>query len=128
MSAPDPKRKVLIVDDSPDTRIILSSLLESVGAEVTTASDGDECLRHVAAAEASGRPFHLVMMDIRMPNMSGTEAAKQLRVTGYNGMIAACTACSSGFGRRDARGSGIDFYFDKTVVTKKLVAALLEHV
>lgn len=64
-------------------------------------------------------------MDIRMPEMSGVEAARLMRSKGYTGIIAACTAASSGTGRRESIDAGIDAYFDKRVLKRDAIMALL---
>ena len=62
------KRRILVVDDMAFNRDHLRKVLEIEGYEVETAADGRsalECLRE--------RIFHLVITDLRMPDMSGLE-------------------------------------------------------
>ena len=117
--------KVLIVDDCEDSCTLFKVLFEKLGAQVVTALNGADGIK--AVAECGPQPFHLVMMDICMPHMNGRTASKQLRDSGYKGVIAACTAVSSGEGRKESQTSGIDLYFDKRVVNLKLCSALLER-
>jgi CheY-like chemotaxis protein len=67
-------RRVLVVDDDPDARELVSLVLEQAGAEVTRAGDGLTALR-----VASERQPDLVITDIEMPRMDGVELARQLR-------------------------------------------------
>ena len=68
------RRRVLIVDDSPIVRDLLSELLSSVGLEVRVAGDG------AAALEAlDDRPVDLIVCDVEMPVMDGFELLRRLR-------------------------------------------------
>jgi two-component system alkaline phosphatase synthesis response regulator PhoP len=68
------QQKILIVDDEPDIRDILSHCLKKVGYSVFTAVNGQDGVR--AAIEY--RP-NLIVMDIMMPIMNGMEACSVLR-------------------------------------------------
>jgi len=57
---------VLIVDDEPDIRILISRILRDRGYSVLLAKDGEEALSHVARD-----PIRLILSNIRMPRMSG---------------------------------------------------------
>jgi len=119
--------RVLIVDDCADTRTVFTHLLQLLGAEVITADDGRMSIECVVSAIQEGKPFQLILMDIRMPEVNGPEAAKLIREQGYTGLIAACTASSSGVGRRESQDVGIDVYFDKRMVNKELMSVLLQQ-
>ncbi len=66
--------RILVVDDNPDNREIMSTVLRHRGFEVTEAADAETALE-VAATE----PPDLVLMDISLPGMDGYEAAGRLR-------------------------------------------------
>jgi two-component system chemotaxis sensor kinase CheA len=68
-------RKVLLVDDSPFFRNLMSPLLAAAGYRVTTAEDGGAALR---ALEESGG-FDIIVSDIDMPGMTGFELAEACR-------------------------------------------------
>lgn len=66
-------RKVLIIDDEPDTVTFLSTWLEDHGYEVCTAGDGEEGLHRLKAE----RPA-LVLMDLKMPRRTGIQLYREI--------------------------------------------------
>ena len=68
------RKRVLIADDEPDIRNILRRLLLGAGFCVSEAGNGVEALAVTENCEVG-----LILMDVMMPRMSGTEAARQLR-------------------------------------------------
>ena len=73
-SRPRPQPVVLVVDDEPQIRRLLSVALESAGHRVLAASTGAEGL----SMAASHRPS-LVLLDLGLPDIPGTEALRRLR-------------------------------------------------
>jgi CheY-like chemotaxis protein len=67
-------KKILLVDDEPNIRIVLSAILEQAGYSVEAAEDGYAALRKMQAS----RP-DLVITDLRMPNMNGFELLSVIR-------------------------------------------------
>ena len=65
---------ILLVDDDPEMRMLLSTLLERAGFTTRQAPNGEEAL----AAAHRERP-RLVILDIRLPGVSGYEVFRQLR-------------------------------------------------
>ena len=70
-------RRILIVDDHPFAQRVLSSLLTRMRFRVEAASSGAEAIEAVVDAQ-SGDPFALVLMDWKMPGMSGIEATRRI--------------------------------------------------
>jgi two-component system cell cycle sensor histidine kinase/response regulator CckA len=68
--------RILVVDDEAPIRTFAERVLRDGGYEAATASDGSEALRLVEAQMAT---FDLFVIDMMMPNMLGTELARQLR-------------------------------------------------
>lgn len=66
--------RVLVVDDEPDAVELLQEFLTGKGYEVVTAFNGEEAIQRVKA----DRP-HLILLDVRMPGMTGLDVLKQVR-------------------------------------------------
>jgi DNA-binding NtrC family response regulator len=67
-------KPVLIVDDEKNIRLTLSQALEGAGFDNETAVNGEEALAKLAEKE-----FALVLLDLKMPGMSGMEVLVRLR-------------------------------------------------
>ena len=65
---------ILVVDDAPENRTLLSRILTNGGYGVQTANNGAEAVR-----SAQESPPHLILLDISMPVMDGIEACAQLK-------------------------------------------------
>jgi CheY-like chemotaxis protein len=72
--ASSPAGYLLVVDDDPDAREILSTLAEAMGLTVRIACDGSEALEFAAE-----QPPALILLDLMMPNMNGFSVLAKLQ-------------------------------------------------
>ncbi len=68
------QKKVLIVEDNETFRKLLGDALAAAGFTVSTASDGDEGVTKAVAEHPD-----IVLLDMRMPRLSGLDALRQIR-------------------------------------------------
>ncbi len=71
--------EVLVVDDNATNRRVLKQMLESWGMRPVLADGAREALEAVVQALRRGRPFDLLLLDVRMPEMDGFELAGKIR-------------------------------------------------
>ena len=101
-------RRVLIVEDNPDNRLALRTLLELWGYVVEEAQDGAGAIQLFL----EHRP-EIALVDIGLPGLNGYEVAKQMRSTpGGKPFLVALT----GYGRTDDRRKALDAGFDAHLV------------
>jgi PAS domain S-box-containing protein len=119
--------RVLCVDDNPDNQSIISFLLEEVRASVELAPNGAEGLETVLRAAEAGRPFGLILMDMRMPVMDGYTATARLRESGITTPIIALTAHAMTGDEERCLQAGCDAYIGKPIVPRLLFDAIEQH-
>ncbi len=111
------KYKVLIVEDNPMNMRLIEMILKSDNYLLLKAIDGEEAL----AIAAIDHP-DLVLMDIRLPKLSGLEVAKRLRKTAQFSHIPiiALTAHAMKGDMEKAFEAGCDSYVSKPIDTRQL--------
>lgn len=116
--------RILIAEDHPDNREMLTRRLERRGYEVHCAENGA-----IAVEMAVANPPDLILMDISMPIMSGIDATKALRATpGVEGVrIVALTAHAMESARRECMEAGCDDFATKPVDFAGLVALIEKY-
>lgn len=112
---------VLLAEDTRANQVLLTKLLNELGATVDLATNGQDALDRVEES-AAGDPYDLVLMDIQMPVMDGLEATRRLRAHGFMGPIVAITAAALKGDADRCRTAGCD-----EVVTKPIDIANLHR-
>lgn len=69
-------RRILIVDDEPLVREVLSAMLVAQECQVVSAGSGEEALESLTGPET---PFALIIVDMHMPGLSGIETCRAIR-------------------------------------------------
>lgn len=115
-------KRILIAEDNEINRMIVKTILEEKGCEVTETADGEKAIS--AFEQSSPYYFDLILMDVQMPIVNGYEATYQIRALtrpdGKNTPIFAMTANAFREDIDKAIASGMD-----DVVTKPLDIPLL---
>ena len=118
-----PVYRVLIVDDKKDNRELLSLLLDAAGFETRQAESGPDGIR----AFEEWNP-HLILMDMRMPEMDGVEAIRRIRetVNGNQVRILSLTASTFMEDRDKAFAVGADDFLGKPFIEAELFEKIRE--
>jgi CheY-like chemotaxis protein len=107
--APPPSRRVLLVEDNPDSRETLQLLLTLWGYIVEVAADGLAGVRKALAWKPD-----VAIVDIGLPELSGYEVAQQVRaVLHEQTFLIALTGYSKPDDRRQALEAGFDVHMPK---------------
>lgn len=106
-----PDKRVLIVDDEENIALVLATALVRMGKYIVdTAHSGKTAL-----SRFQQHPYHLVITDYRMPDMSGVELARSIRQLAPNTQIVLMTAYGSEAIRAEASQLQIDGYIEKPI-------------
>lgn len=121
--------RALVVDDTPTTRLVHTQLLRQAGLECDAAGSGSEALEMLTAADRLGRPFHLLMVDMVMPEMDGFQLMAEIRLTffAFQPEIWLVTALSEDAVLEKAYRFGVNEVISKPLSKKQLHDALLRH-
>lgn len=113
--------RILVADDSPVIRAAVSALLRDAGYEVVTAEDGIDAIQKFYS-----QPPDLVLLDIKMPRMSGYVACRLIKEdwSVAHIPILILTALDSAEDRYWSEKSGADGYLTKESLGEELLAAI----
>ena len=121
-SVPKPPSRVLIVDDSPVNRAVLTAFLRRAGvAVIDHAGDGAEALAKLDAAAQAGEPYELVLSDLWMPNVNGIELVEKLRADARFGRLPVFAVTADTEFQRDARNELFTGVLLKPLTYEKLL-------
>jgi two-component system nitrate/nitrite response regulator NarL len=112
--------RVLLIDDHALVRKGIEELLQSRGVQVVASvSSGEEGLRR-----ARELPADIILLDVKMPGMTGIETLKQLRASGINAPVVMLTMSREDADLSAALRSGAQGYLLKDMESEELVPAL----
>lgn len=115
-------RRVLLAEDNPINQQLALAFLQRAGAKVDIAETGRQ-----AVARAVANEYDVILMDIRMPEMDGLEATRELRQQGLSVPIIAVSADAIGERRTGALDAGCNGYVTKPIDFETLVSECSEH-
>nr|WP_255772147.1 MULTISPECIES: PAS domain-containing protein [Halorhodospira] len=119
--------RVLVADDEPTNALLARAMLEQLGCSVATAPSGNAALK-----AWDQETFDLLLLDLHMPDLDGTEVAQAVRADEQQrglppATIALCTAYAREDAERMARGITLDAYLNKPV-TRQELAGLVRRI
>jgi CheY-like chemotaxis protein len=103
---------ILVVDDTTETRILMRRLLTRAGLHVIEADSGEAAIRSIQSSRPS-----LVVLDLRLPGISGFDVARWVRANPDPGIadtvLLACSASVQPEVQAEARAAGCDDFEGK---------------
>jgi CheY-like chemotaxis protein len=116
--------KILIVDDSADTQMLIRALLEDAPWGIESADDG-----RAALEMAVSKSYDLILLDLEMPEMNGYVAARQIRISEYlNKMRAVPIIALTAHNEAEAASKSIEAGCTAHVTKPIRKAALIETI
>lgn len=109
--------RILIIEDEPAMQLGLKDNLEMDGYTIDTASDGEEGLYKLKT-----RSYHLVLLDVMLPKLSGFDVCKSARVSGISTPIILLTAKGEEIDKVVGLELGADDYITKPFSVRELLA------
>lgn len=119
-------KKILIVDDNANNRMVLNLLLQDYSEERKSETfEIEECSNGLDAFNLSmGKKYDLIFMDIMMPQMDGIEATKRIRAYDKEVMIIAVSAVDDDARQKEILRNGAEDYVPKPLDAVQLYARL----
>jgi two-component system, cell cycle response regulator DivK len=117
-------KRILVVEDQPDSRRIIRDMLGPTDYEIIEAEDGEQAL----AAIAKQRP-DLILMDVQMPIMDGYTATRRIKADPAlrSIKIIAVTSYALNGEEQIARAAGCDDYVPKPFSPRELLAKIRQY-
>ena len=112
---------VLVIDDTKNIRLLLTQCLKFEGYTVTTASNGTEALEILSHGS-----FDLIFLDVRIPELSGTEVLRQMRHMGIHSPVVMITAFGTVKNAVECTQLGAVAYLQKPFTENKVKQVLEE--
>jgi DNA-binding response OmpR family regulator len=116
-------RSVLVVEDEEQMRTMLEDNLQFDGYRVTTVRSGEEAL-----SELERQAFALVLLDVRLPGMSGFDVCREMRSRGARVPVIMLTARTREVDRIAGLDVGADDYVTKPFSVRELLARVRAQV
>lgn len=118
-------KKILIVDDNENNRMLLRALLEDYAEDNSVEFNIREAVNGLEASLiVQDEHFHLIFMDIMMPEMNGIEATKRIRTQDAKAMIVAVSAVDDGERQKQILQNGAEDYIAKPINANIFLARL----
>jgi DNA-binding response OmpR family regulator len=122
-SPPSPTRAVLVVEDEEQMRAMLEDNLQFDGYRVTAVSSGEDAL-----GEIERQSYSLVLLDVRLPGISGFDVCRRLRSRGTRVPVIMLTARTQEADRVAGLDVGADDYVSKPFSVRELLARVRAQV
>jgi CheY-like chemotaxis protein len=125
------KMRIIVAEDNKINQIVLKKMLEKLHNDIFVAENGKICVQEYIRSLEQNEPYHLILMDIQMPEMNGIDATREIRrIESEKGIkaikIMAITAFVTEQDRQDCFDAGMNGFISKPVTPTMLSDVLLE--
>ena len=114
--------KIMVVDDDPDIRELMTMALESEGAVVSQAVDGNDAINVFKTTAPE-----VVVLDMMLPHRSGFLVLEHIQTTEAPPPVIMVTANEGRRHKAYAESLGVSAYLNKPVAMARLLDTVLEH-
>jgi DNA-binding response OmpR family regulator len=111
-----PVGRILVIDDQPELRELLTHFLSSAGYDIVLCADGKSAAAHVHAGV-----FALVITDLRLPDMHGLDLLRLVKLRNPLARVAVMTGAGDAIDRKDAQRLGVDYLLIKPFTRQQLL-------
>lgn len=115
--------KILIAEDERTNFEYIREILAATGVQVTHAVDGTEAFEKLAGNEK----FDLVLMDLKMPGLTGIDVTRKIRQMNINVPVIAITACALTNEKTSALEAGCSDFLYKPFVINELMSVMYKY-
>ena len=116
--------RILVAEDDPAIRQLLSDLLKGEGYDAVAAEDGEKAILAWEGAARGGSPFDLLLLDIMMPKASGYDVLKRVRRDDDRVAVLMLSAKSEEIDKVVGLELGADDYVTKPFGARELLARI----
>ncbi len=117
------KLKILIAEDDETSELLLAATIKNLGGKILTAVNGTEAIELCH----NNPDIDLILMDIKMPEMDGYEATRQIRQFNQNVIIIAQTAYALTSEKAAAKAAGCNDYITKPINHQALMKLITKY-
>ncbi len=104
------KKKILFIDNEEDQRNLMQSLLSRFGYGIDVAEDTDSAL-NLAMEE----DYHLILIDLIMPDMDGTDLCEQIKRLKPDAVVYSVSGHADLYDSKRLENAGFDGHFSKPI-------------
>ncbi len=123
-AAPMQSKRILVIDDERDVRIIAEEILTHLGHEVIAVDGGHAALEQLRDSDSG---FDLVLLDLTMPNMDGLQTFKELHQLAPDLKVVLCSGYSKQEATRNFPSGGLHGFLQKPYGVRKIRDALQQY-
>jgi len=116
-------KTILIVEDMDSSRILIERLLEPLNVHVISTSSGEDAVKICQ----KNNNVNLVLMDLRLPKMSGFEATTRIKNLNKNIYVIAQTALAFDYDKQQSMDCGCDDYLTKPIKHASLINTINKY-